>query len=364
MKEINTTLNSEPGSESEVLRKLHKIQLSVPDWNFFANWRQQQNKSGKKKKKEGFFSGAPFLGSRSKASLDLHHAREQVKSFHNSFLAHKRSKQHENPLDPGMMSIASMNDFRKSVKDAAEAENAGLDHRALAAIVKFIDLKNSGIVSGKQEIVLDCLGEIGATLHEDGNLSMFHTTWFLSVYKEYLSHFRMFSRGNIDKSLQSGGKEAALILKKLQRKQFEIPQYLRLVSDDSREVKQINRFSIDPNVKRSKHAQIGCTYNEIKAIFFEKCNEKEGETPAATKLNEVKIIMSYAQLFSKIPMMHQVAANIRNAIPNLNTETSIYKHKIATAQKLCELDIAKGLYWSDSSEEYNQHLLKMLIILF
>ncbi len=352
-------------SEGGMLRSLHDIQRSIPDKDFFTT-RQRLIKKGepqKKKAKDGLF-GSSFLASKKKAKIDIELAREQVKSFHNSFQVRNRSVNNEKTSEPGMMSIAAMKEFRMSIREAVASEDANFHHHALEAIVKYIDLKNSGIVKDKQEVLLDCLAKVGQALHEDGGLSMFHTTWFLSIYREYLIRFKIFQRGEYDKAIRYGSKEAKIIAKKLNRKQFEIPHYFQLIDEKKFEVKQIMHYSKDGNVKRSKHGQRGCSRQDIREIFLEKCRGDGARTPNTSTLNEVNIIMSYALLFAKIPMLNQVVDSIKSIIPNLNLETGLYKQKITLAQKINLLDIARGVYRNDGSDEYSQKLYLLALSVY
>lgn len=234
-------------------------------------------------------------------------------------------------------------------------ENADVNYLALDGIIKFIDMKNSALTTGKQNILLDSLRKIGEALLADGGLSMFHTTWFLSAYKEYLLRFKMFPRSELEQIQKEGNNEAKVIAQRLVRKQFEIPHYLHLLDENLFEVRQINQYSKDILVKMSRHGQAGCTAEDIKKAFIEKFKD-ESAPNSKSKVNEVSIIMAYAMLFARIPMMDQLVENIRNAIPNVRPEGMLYKQKIVIAQKITLLEIARALHRNDGSENFTKKL--------
>ncbi|MCP4750311.1 MAG: hypothetical protein GY866_05430 [Proteobacteria bacterium] len=359
-KQYQLDKEGEVKGESGVLRSLHGIQVSVPDKYFFVNKLRGKGEDEGKKKKDGLFSGTPFFGSKKKVRLDIDYAREQVKSFHNSFLARGQiEKNGGKSSEIGMMGIAEMNDFRRNIREAAENKDALNSHRALDAIIKFVDLKNSGVVANKQVVLQDCLRKVGKALHDDGGLSMFHTTWFLSLYREYLRSYGMFQRGLLENAQNSESSEAKAIVKKLNRTQFEVPHYLQLVKEERAEVKQIVHYSQSGSVKVSKHGQKGCTREDIKKIFLDRFKGQERKSSKEGNLNEVNIIMAYAMLFARIPMMYEVVESIKNAIPNLNTDTNLYKQKITIAQKINVLDIASGLYKNDGTKEYGKKVFHL-----
>lgn len=338
--------------ENSAMRMLHRIQRTVPDRDFFMHTYRRENGE---KKKGGLFSG---LGRKKKPKFDLIKAREKVKAFHNAFLAAAaKDTGDRDPTTAEAMSISEMNAFRQKIRESAEMEDADVNYLALDGVIKFIDLKNSAVTTGKQTILLDSLRKIGSALLEDGGLSMFHTTWFLSAYKEYLLRYKMFPTSDLQEIQNQGGKEAEAIVKRLTRKQFEIPHYLQLVDEKVFEMKQINQLSKDILVKMSRHGQVGCTYEEIKEIFRERI--KEGPIPLSSKgkLNESNIIMAYGLLFARIPMMDQLVENIRNAIPNINLDTTLYKQKIVIAQKISLLEIARALHQNDGSENFTKKLI-------
>ncbi len=343
-------------SENSAMRMLHKIQRSVPDRDFFMHTYRRKDKNAEKRKgKGGLFSG---LGRKKKPKFNLIKAREKIKAFHNAFLANVgRQESDRDPTSAEAMSISEMNSFRQKIRESADMDDADVNYLALDGVIKYIDLKNSAVTSGKQLMLLDCLRKIGSALIENGGLSMFHTTWFLSCYKEYLLRYKMFPKAELEHIQSQGGSEAKAIAKRLIRKQFEIPHYLQLVDDKVFEVKQINQFSKDILVKMSKHGQVGCNAVDIKNIFRERI--KEGPIPSASKgkLNEANIIMAYALLFAKIPMMDQLVEDIRNAIPNINTDTALYKQKIVIAQKITLLEIARALHKDDGSENFAKKLI-------
>ena len=350
-------------SENSAMRMLHKIQRSVPDRDFFMHtYRRKDKNADKKKSKGGLFSG---LGRKKKPKFNLIKAREKIKAFNNAFLANAaRQENDRDPTAAEAMGISEMNSFRQSIRESAEMDDADVNYLALDGVIKYIDLKNSAVTSGKQLMLLDCLRKIGSALIENGGLSMFHTTWFLSTYKEYLLRYKMFPRAELEHIQTQGGSEAQSIAKRLVRKQFEIPHYLQLVDDKVFEVKQIHQLSRDILVKMSKHGQVGCSATDIKEIFRERV--KEGPIPAASKgkLNEVNIIMAYAMLFARIPMMDQLVENIRNAIPNINVETILYKQKIVIAQKITLLEIARALHQDDGSENFTKKLILLANAVF
>jgi hypothetical protein len=342
-------------SENSAMRMLHRIQRTVPDRDFFMHsYRRNENDSEKKKGKGGLFSG---LGRKKKPKFNLIKAREKIRAFHNAFLANvDRSDGSKNAVGGDVMSISEMNAFRQKIRESADADDSDANYLALDGVIKYIDLKNSAITTGKQAILLDSLRKIGSALLEDGGLSMFHTTWFLSCYKEYLARYKMFPKAELEQIQSQGGNEANAIAKRLARKQFEIPHYLQLVDDKVFEMKQLNQYSTDILVKMSRHGQVGCTANDIKNIFREKIKEGAGSTTTKGKVNEVSIVMAYAMAFARIPMMDQLVENIRNAIPNINTDTILYKQKIVIAQKITLLEIARALHQDDGSENFTKKL--------
>jgi len=344
-------------NDSDILRSLRDIQRSVPDRDFFVHNKLLGEVDKDKKKKSGLFSGTSFLGGKKRGRIDIEHAREQVKAFHNSFLAVRRTggDDGKNTGDPGTMTIAAMNEYRSKIREAAETEDADASHLALDAIVKFIDLKNSGMMADKQPILQDCLKKIGYVLHTDGGISLFHTTWFLTIYREYLGRFKMFPRGEYAQAQREGSAEAQAIAKRLHHKQFEIPHYLQLVDEKAREVRLLIQYSNEEAVKRSPHGQRGCTWEEMKRIFHERC---QNENPSAkpNQLNEVSLLIGYALLFARIPMLTQVVELMRNLIPAVNLEGILYRQKIVIAQKINLLEIARGMYQNDGSAEYQKKL--------
>ena len=335
--------------ESGVLRDLHKVQVAIPDKYFFANL--YRGEGGKKKKaKEAKRS---FFGGKKKAILDLAYARELIKAFHNSFLANKEAVEDGRiTTASGIMSVAKMNEFRGEVREAAHDDPSDSNYQALDAIIRYIDIKNSGILKDKQVILQDCVKKVGEALQQEGGLSMFHTTWFLSIYKDYLSSFRMFRKGELASARQSTSSEAKAIARELTKKQFEIPHYLILVDQKTWEVRQITQYSLSEGIKRSIHGQKGCTKTDIQRIFHERFAPGGKFSVEPGQVNEVNIIMAYALLFAKVPMMYELVEYIKSAIPNLNVDTTLHKQKIAIAQRICLLDIASGAYQGDGSRDF------------
>ncbi|MBT7155501.1 MAG: hypothetical protein HN580_18080 [Deltaproteobacteria bacterium] len=345
-------------SESSVMRMLQRVQRTVPDRDFFMHtYRRKEKGAEQRKGKSGLFAGGTFLGRKKKPKFNLIKAREQIRAFHNAFLANtERDYDSKAPEIRDTMSIPEMNAFRQKIREAAAVENADVNYLAMDGVIKYIDLKNSAVVSGKQNVLLDCLRKVGAALVEDGGLSMFHTTWFLSMYKEYLARFKLPANAELQQTQQGSEQEAKMIARRLIRKQFEIPQYLQLVDDKVIEVKMINHYSKDILVKMSRHGQQGCTASDIKKIFLENFKHGSVASNQKGKVNDVGIIMAYALFFARIPMMDQLVENIRNAIPNVNTEAAIYKQKIVIAQKISLLEVARALHQSDASEKFMKKL--------
>ncbi len=335
---------------------LHRVQRTVPDRDFFMHTYRRNDKKAEQKKGKGGLGG--LLGRKKKPKFNLIKAREQIKSFHNAFLANvERGASGKKNLNGGdSMSISEMNAFRHKIRDAAEVEDADVNYLAMDGVIKYIDLKNSAVMAGKQHLLLESLRKVGAALIEDGGLSMFHTTWFLSMYKEYLARYKMFAKEELAQAQMGNDKEAKLVAQRLTRKQFEIPQYLQLVDEKVLEVKMINHYSKDILVKMSRHGQQGCTKADIKQIFLEKFKDGSTASTPKGKVNDSAIIMAYALFFARIPMMDQLVENIRNAIPSVNTEATLYKQKIVIAQKISLLEVARALHQSDSSENFTKKL--------
>lgn len=343
--------------ESEVLRQLRKIQVTVPDKDFFTHLKAEMEAGKRKmKKKKGGLFGAPFLGGKKTATIELEIARESIKSFNNSFQNRTFTKQQQQASKEfGIMSVQEMKEFRIKVKESAEMEDDSAAYGAVEAIVKFIDLKNSGAVVSKQNVLFDCLKKLAMALLEDGGLSMFHSTWFLSVYREYLRHYKMFRPGEFEYFSKHGSKDVKAISKGLFQKQYELPHYLQLINEGKRDIKQLIRYSKDPYVKRSAHGQKGCSFQHIKRIFHEKAKDG-GTVKDQNYLNEVNILMSYALFFSRIPMMRPLVDRIIKSIPNLDVETTLFREKLIIAQKLIDLDLANGIARNDGSDLHNKKL--------
>lgn len=339
--------------DSDILRQLHRIQKSVPDKDFFSN-QQTEIEADLKKRRKGkkgrLLSGAPFIGSKKASKYNIETAREKIRSFNNSFKGKKRRIDPSEIAELGVMSIQEMKDFRGHIKEAAESEEQSYAFRALEGITKFIDLKNSGIITGKQNVLFDCLKKVALVLMENGGLSMFHATWFHSIYREYMRHFRIFQGGEYEAASASGSKEIKEIAKNLYAKQYEFPQYLQLIEDEKRDIKQLIRYSRDPYIKRSIHGQKGCTFNHIKKVFHEKVKADQTKSADRTFINEISIIVSYANFFSRFPMMHPLVEKIVQTIPNLNTETTLYKEKIMITLNLVQLDLMRGVSQYDGSD--------------
>lgn len=345
--------------QSGILRTLHEIQIAVPDRDFFIHKfrKSQRNSNLKQKKKGGLFSKSTFLGMGRADKLDVIDTREKIRHFNNSFQAQYRGTDREKKnTDSQIMSIAAMNKFRIKIFESTQSLDADYNHHALAAVIKFVDLKNSAMVTDKQIILLDCLAKIGQVLHEDGGLSMFHTSWFLSVYREYISRYRMFPRGKMEEVEKANIPEANAIIKKLKRKQFEIPHYASLIDAKNREVKKYEHYAADTYVRMSKHGQHGCSMIDIQNIFLDRFREKKSSDNMDGKLNEINIIITYALLFARIPMMSGVVEKIKAAIPTIKTDMLLYKHKITIGQKQTLLEIARGVFQNDGSKEYSNKL--------
>ncbi len=347
--------------ESDILRKLHKIQKSIPDKDFFANQQVELEADLKKRKKGrkgkgGLLSGAPFIGGKKLSTANIETTRERIKSFNNSFKGRKQKQDPSAGTEPGMMSIQDMKEFRNSIKAAAESEDVSHSFRALEGIIVFIDLKNSGIITGKQDILFDCLKKVALVLMENGGLSMFHATWFYTIYKEYIRHFRMFRGGEFELASAGGSKEAKEIARKLYSKQYEFPHYMQLIDEDKRDIKQLIRYARDPYIKRSVHGQKGCTYNHIKKVFHEKVKADQAKSGDRTYFNEINIINAYANFFTRFPMMHPLVEKIVQTVPNLNTETTLYKERIMITLNLVQLDLMRGVSQNDGSDTASRKL--------
>jgi len=358
-KKQHPQLYIESGSRGTVgvLRDLRQIQLSVPDKYFFVNKYRKKESAGKKKDGKGLFSRISKGSVEKSPKLDINQAVEQVKSFHNSFQV--KSGGVQKTSEAGVMNVSAMNAFRKEIKDAASVTDADVRWIALDAIVTFIDLKNSGLGKEKRLIQQDCLRKIGEALHRDGGLSMFNTTWFLTIYKDYLSGFKMFRTGELENINRQGDQEAKNILKKLQRKQFEIPVYMQLVDSKQPDIKLLLKYSKFGSVKNSKHGQRGCTSQDIKRIFTDQFKVAEGEPAKTGGFSEVNIIMSYVMFLARIPMMYEVVETIKSAIPKISIETKLYQQKITITQKSVLLDLASALYQGDKAKESSRKLYLM-----
>ncbi len=343
-------------SEEDVMRMLHRVQRRVPGRDFFIHSHQGMDRKVENKK-GGLFSRSSKAKEKN-AKFDLSKAREQVKAFHNTFLATvSRDRKNGDSTAAESMSIADMKAFRQKIRGSVEQENADPNCLALDCVVRYIDLKNSAVVTGKEEILLECLRKVGDVLLEDGGLSMFHTTWFLSIYRDYIAKFRMFnSPSELRQAQETGNQEARAIIRRLTRKQFEIPQYLQLVDDKVLEVRQINRYSKDILVKMSKHGQEGCTAAHIRKVFLENLKSGYAATRSKTKLDEISIIMAYALLFARIPMMEQLVDHIKDAIPKVNVDTALYKEKIVLAKKISLLETTMAMQAHDYSDDLSKNL--------
>lgn len=342
-----------------VLRTLHQIQLSVPDKLFFISKYRSKSQKKKSKEKTGLFSGVSFRGGKKESKANIDKAVENVKYFYNSFQIKREARSVTKKQDAAVMSVSAMNDFRSEVKAAASEKDAGFRWIALEAIVKFIDLKNSGIVKDKALIQQDCLRKVGEALHADGGLSMFHATWFLTMYRDYLAGFRMFRPGEVESLNRDSNREAQNILKKLQRKQFEIPVYLRMVNEEAIDAKLLLRYSKEDHVKSSRHGKKGCTRQEIKKLFNDTFKGGDSSSSTLGGKNEVNIVMSYAMLFARIPMLYEAVEAIKSSIPTNTTESKLYRQKISIAQKVALLEIASSLHHTDGSEENRKKLFQL-----
>lgn len=350
-------LDSGIGGQIGVLRDLRQIQIAIPDKYFFVNKYRGKDKSSKKHK--GFFSGLTHKKSKKGSDSELTKAIEKVKPFYASFQSRSDDAIGAHVSRSELLDVAEMNAFRKDVKMKASSKDADFRWHSLAAIIRFIDQRNSGVTKDRQSIQQDCIRVIGEALHENGGLSMFLATWFLTVYREYLAGFKMFRKGEVVHIQNHGGKEGQAILKQLMRKQLEIPIYLRMVDDKQKDVQLLVAYSNDGFVKASRHGQKGCSWDDIKKIFQDEFKPATGDTSKQQRISEVKLIMSYAMLFARIPMLYEVVEAIKQSIPNVSPESILHRHKIAITQKATVLEIAYALYGSDKSQESVKKLYQL-----
>ncbi|MCP4749888.1 MAG: hypothetical protein GY866_03255 [Proteobacteria bacterium] len=130
----------------------------------------------------------------------------------------------------------------------------------MEAIVKFIDLKNSGIVKDKQLIQQECLRRIGEALHEDGGLSMFHATWFITVYRDYLTGFRMFRTGEVESIYAHPLMKQAVFLivhrKILRRKKELYSEMIKRSIELLKPVKQCAKSTDQTMIRMAGYAEI------------------------------------------------------------------------------------------------------------
>ena len=147
----------------EVLRLLKNIQFSIPDKDFL----DQRPKAGAiaKRKKTN-----PKLLEK----FNINQAREDIRTFHESFLGGMRKEGDLKTKKLGLMSITDMKDFRQKVKEFSSREDTDPQIQAIEGIVNFIDLKNSGVIQKRQAILQDCLAKVGEVFAVDGCLSLFH----------------------------------------------------------------------------------------------------------------------------------------------------------------------------------------------
>lgn len=353
-------------NDLELLRKLQKIEESIPDRNFFSNAKGniKDDDEFSKKSKIKLFPNLALRKNKKNAKIDIEIAREKIKSFNNSFKYNSKKKQLNTPVEFGLMGIQEMNEFRSAIKESAETESDSYTFRALEGIVKYIDLKNSGVTVGKQEVLFDCLKKLAMVLMENGGLSMFHATWFYSIYKEFIANFQIFQSGELDQATRVSNSEVRKIAQKLVQKQYEVPQYQQLINMNSRDIRQLLRYSKDPYVKRSVHGQRGCTFEHIRKVFQDKSNPGGARTSNQNYLNEINIIMSYALFFTRFPIMHPLVEKIARSIPNLSTETSLYKEKIMISLNLVQLDLNRGIAMSEGSDGYEKKIFEMAYAIY
>ena len=134
--------------------------------------------------------------------------------------------------------------------------------------------------------------------------------------------------------------------------------------DEKRDIKQLIRYSRDPYIKRSIHGQKGCTFNHIKKVFHEKVKADQAKSADKTYINEINIIICYANFFTRFPMMHPLVEKIVQTIPNLNTETTLFKEKIMITLNLVQLDLMRGVSQYDGSDAGSKKLFDATYAVF
>lgn len=332
--------------ESDILRALRTVQYGVPDREFL--WIQpglQQNSKKRNQKNQKQLDKINIVG-----------LREQVKTFYESFKGGDRKAGDEKKVRKDLMSITEMNEFRARIAGYAGKNNADPNVLALDGIIKYIDLKNSGLSQGKQKALQNSLYKIGHALSIDGGLSIFHITWFLSVYDDYLSHYTMFPDREYKDAMAFGSAEARKIAKDLFNKQHEIVQYSKLIASDKTEVKQINKISLDNQLKLSTHYHHGCDYGNVKNIFIKCFRSKQGESHNRKTMSEVTLIMVYALLFARIPMLYKLVDNIVKAIPNIGIDTDLCKQKIRIACQFNNFTLVRAVNIHSKSKSVLERL--------
>ncbi len=117
------------------MRMLHRVQRTVPDRDFFMHTYRRDEKKAEQRKGKGGLGG--ILGRKRKPKFNLIKAREQIKAFHNAFLANvdRDSSGKKDPTGGEIMSISEMNAFRQKIRDAAEAEDADANYLAMDGVL-------------------------------------------------------------------------------------------------------------------------------------------------------------------------------------------------------------------------------------
>lgn len=330
--------------ESDILRNLRTVQYSVPDRDFLWVQPGRQHKSKAKKNKKQL------------EKINIVGLREKVKTFYESFKKGDSRAGEETKIKHGLMSISEMKEFRSKISRYAGKDNADPDIKALDGIVKYIDLKNSGLAQGKQKALQSALYKIGYALSIDGGISIFHITWFLSVYEDYLCHYTMFPNREYKDAMAFGSQEAKKIAQQLKKKQHEVVQYSKLISNDKTEIKQINKISLDNQLKLSVHYHHGCSYEKIKETFIKCYKIKQGEAYDRKSMGEVSLLMVYALLFTRIPMLHKLVNNILKAIPNIGMDTDLCKQKIKIALQFNQFSLIRGVNAQSTSKTVQEKL--------
>ncbi len=339
------------------MEKLKDVQCSVPDKDFFkAALDESKKKKGEQKKRKR----GPLFGLLSKREetreKELMKAREKIRNFHNSFAMHNRQGVSSKPKKEDYMSLSELKSYRKRIKKAAA--KGSNDYRALDGIVTFIDLRNSGVTTDKQGVIQQCVKKVGRALFDNGGLSLFHVSWLLSIYREYLTVFKVFPKGIETNTLASYDGELVAKIGKLKRREREVAVYRELINKKEPDIKRIDRLSQDPTILSTDHGHRGCTWEQINQYFTSYVQEAESKA-SVSNLNDINIVMAYAMVFCRIPMLSPLVASIVRAIPNLNLTMKMYKQKIIISQKANQLWIAKEIYQYENYKEYIEKLLRM-----